>query len=84
MYDKILMYDVIDYKKGSYNITDRKFWMDDIKKIIINRTKEKIYLLNWLYNDGKIDIDLYNRSFNIAKYDCIKAYKYIFGLTNID
>lgn len=80
MYDKILMQDVIDFKRGSDNIYDLQYRYKWIAKIIKNRTKEKINILKMYLDSNTITQEEYNEYFERAKNDYKMSALYVMGL----
>lgn len=82
MYDKVMLAELQELKKGDniYYIQDKH---KNIKKIIKNRTQDKINFLNLLFDNKLIDINLYNDLLFRVQSDLRKSYLYIFGFINL-
>ena len=80
MYDKILMQDVIDFKRGSDNIYDIQYRYKWIAKVIKNRTKEKIDILKMYLGNNTITQEEYDEYFERAKSDYKTSFLYVMGL----
>ena len=82
MYDKFLLEDLRSFKTGSESIYDLQLRYADISKIIVNRTKEKLNLLNLFLDYNLIDVELYNDLFERVKRDYKYAFLYLRGLAS--
>lgn len=79
MFDKVLMQDVIDFKRGSDNIYDLQYRYTRIAKIIRNRTKEKINILNMLMDNNQISNEKYNDYYKRVQNDYKISALYVMG-----
>ena len=79
LFDKILMQDLKDFKVGADNIYDLQYRYANIRKIIKNRTKEKMNLLKLFLDYKIINADDYNELFNRVQSDYKISYLYIMG-----
>lgn len=79
LFDKILMQDLKDFKLGADNIYDLQYRYANIKKIIKNRTKEKMNLLKLFLDYKIINADDYNELFNRVQSDYKISHLYIMG-----
>ena len=80
LFDKILMQDLKEFKAGSDNIYDLQFRYANIRKIIVNRTKEKFNLLNLFLDYKIIDEEYYNELLERVQIDYRYAYLYLMGI----
>ena len=80
MFDKFLLEDLRYFKTGSENIYDLQNRYVNIKKIIVNRTKEKQNMLKLFLDYKIIDTKFYNELFERVQSDYRCAYLYIMGL----
>lgn len=80
MYDKILMQDVVDFKRGSDNIYDLQYRYMWIGKVIKNRTKEKIDILKMYLENNAITQEQYDEYYARAKSDYKMSALYVMGL----
>lgn len=80
MFDKHLLQDLKDFKTGSESIYDLQYRYLDIRKIVKNRTKEKLNLLKLFLDYNIIDINFYNELFERVQSDYRNSYLYIMGL----
>ena len=83
MYDQILLNDLKSYKHNLDNITDLEYRKKHMQKIIQCRTKDKLYLLRYLYSAKYIDITQYKEYLQIAEDDYSIALQYILGLLTL-
>lgn len=79
MFDKFLLEDLKEFKLGADNIYDLQFRYANIRKIIKNRTKEKMNLLKLFLDYKIINTDDYNELFNRIQSDYKISYLYIMG-----
>ena len=54
-----MLNDLILYQKDTGNINDYKYRIRDIQKIVKNRTTDKMWFLNYLFNNKYIDREYY-------------------------
>lgn len=80
LFDKLLLEDLKKFKTGSENIYDLQYRYAIIKKIIKNRTNEKLNLIKLFLDYKIINTDDYNELFNRVQSDCKISYLYIMGL----
>lgn len=71
MNDKILLEDLIAFQIGTGNINDYTYRTNNIKKIVKNRTTDKIWLLNNLLQNHIIDEEYYQQLITLVKNDYI-------------
>ena len=83
MYDVILLEELKKFKKGTGNIHEQDFFRDNIRKIINNRTKDKIYLLDLLLEKNLIDKTQYNKFMKITKNDYKVGHLCVLGLISV-
>lgn len=79
LFDKHLLQDLKDFKTGSESIYDLQYRYANIRKIIKNRTKEKLNLLKLFLDYKIINTDDYNELFNRVQSDYKISYLYIMG-----
>lgn len=79
MYDKILLEDLKDFKRGSENIYDLQFKYAEIRKIIANRTNEKVNLLKLFLYYEIIDADCYDELLERIRSDYKYSQLYLMG-----
>ena len=79
LFDKFLLEDLKEFKLGADNIYDLQFRYANIRKIIKNRTKEKMNLLKLFLDYKIINTDDYNELFNRIQSDYKISYLYIMG-----
>ena len=79
MYDLILLEDLKNFKKGFDNIYELECKYRDIIKIIKNRTKEKLYLLQIMQEHNVINTELYKELLERAQYDYKLSFLYLIG-----
>ena len=79
MYDKSLMLDVINFKVGSDNIYELKYCYQRIYRIINNRTKEKVQVLNEMLKYHDIDNEQYIEYLKKIKRDFWISRLYVIG-----
>lgn len=79
MFDKFLLEDLKKFKTGSENIYDLQYRYTNIRKIIKNRTKEKLNLLKLFLDYKIISADDYNELFNRVQSDYKISHLYIMG-----
>lgn len=80
LFDKHLLQDLKDFKTGSESIYDLHYRYLDIRKIVKNRTKEKLNLLKLFLDYNIIDINFYNELFERVQSDYKNSILYIMGL----
>jgi hypothetical protein len=80
MYDRLLCEDLKNFKTGAENVYEVKYRYDYINKVIANRTKEKMYFLNYILKHHIIDCDYYKELLNIVKFDYRMSKLYVLGL----
>lgn len=79
MFDRCLLEDLKEFKRGSDNIYELESRYEDIRKIIVNRTKEKINLLKLLLSYNIINSDIYSELMERVKSDYETSNLYIIG-----
>ena len=79
MFDRCLLEDLKDFKRGSDNIYELENRYEDIRKIIVNRTKEKINLLRLWLSYKIINDDMYNELIQRVKIDYETSCLYVLG-----
>ena len=81
MYDKCLKADLQDFRlSGIDNIYTLGEEYNNIRKIVKNRTREKIDFLNYLTNNNIIDKDLQQELLGRVQNDFRLAQLYLMGL----
>lgn len=80
LFDKHLLQDLKDFKTGSESIYDLQYRYSNIRKIVKNRTKEKLNLLKLFLDYNIIDINFYNELFERVQSDYKNSILYIVGL----
>ena len=80
MYDKSLQMNLQDFKKGIDNIYDLKESYRNIRKIVRNRTKEKLNFLNYLQDNNIISRKMHQELIERVNYDLKISNLYIMGL----
>lgn len=80
LFDKHLLQDLKDFKTGSESIYDLQYRYSNIRKIVKNRTKEKLNLLKLFLDYNIIDINFYNELFERVQSDYKNSILYIMGL----
>lgn len=84
MFDLKLLEDVRTFKTGSDNIFELEERYAEIKKIIKNRTKEKIIFLNYVLESNIVDYDTYRKFLKIALSDYKESKLIIAGLISVE
>ena len=79
MYDMSLYADVIGFKVGAENVYTINDRYDYINKVIKNRTKQKLWFLNYVLEKNIIDKKCYNRLKAIVEYDYKKSKLFVAG-----
>lgn len=82
MYDVVLRDDLLNLNKAD-NINNLTFNHKEMIKIIKNRTRDKISLINFLVSYNLIDDDCYRELLQRTENDYKKANLYLMGLCNI-
>lgn len=80
MNDKILLEDLVSYQLGTGNINDYTYRVNSIKKIVRNRTSDKIWLLNYMLQNSIIDMDYYQQLMILVRNDYILSQYCILNL----
>lgn len=80
MYDEILKQDLIRFKSTD-NINELE--ESNILKIIKNRTKDKLFLLNMLLTKNMINTECYKELYNRIQQDLKLSFLYLIGICNI-
>lgn len=80
LFDKYLLEDLKNFKTGSENIYDLQYRYVNIRKIIKNRTNEKLNLIKLFLDYKIIDTKFYNELFERVQNDYRYACLYIMGL----
>ena len=75
MYDKMLETDIKEYRKNITNTVYTQPYFADIKKILNNRTNDKLYFLNYLFTNNLIEAELFEDLYEKVKEDYNTAYK---------
>ena len=83
MYDVMLRDDLLNLNKNLYNIDTINYRRAEMKKIISNRTQDKLWLLNYLLGVGVIDNTWYEELLHRVEIDYKTALSYLFGLCKI-
>ena len=84
MFDLKLLEDVRTFKIGSDNIFELEERYAEIKKIIKNRTKEKIIFLNYVLESNIVDYDTYRKFLKIALSDYKESKLIIASLISVE
>ena len=84
MYDKMLETDIKEYRKNITNTVYTQPYFADIKKILNNRTNDKLYFLKYLLTNNLIENNLYDELFQRVKSDYNLAYKCAMGLISVN
>ena len=80
MYDKSLQMDLQEFKKGAENINDLQERYNNIRKIVRNRTKEKLNFLNYLQDNNIISRKMHQELLERVNFDLKISNLYIMGL----
>jgi intein/homing endonuclease len=80
LYDQSLLQDVKGFKQGAENFYEIEYRYKNINRIIENRTKEKMYFLNYILKHHIIDCNFYRELVNIVKSDYKISKLYVLGL----
>ena len=80
MFDIVLRDDLIEFRKGTGNINDVKDRYLNMKKIIVCRTRDKIYLIQLLLKNNIINKEYYEELYFRAENDYRLAQLYLMGL----
>ena len=75
MYDKILENNIRDYRKNITHTIYTQLYFDDFKRILNNRTNDKLYFLNYLFTNNIIEAELFEDLYEKVKEDYNTAYK---------
>ena len=84
MFDLKLLEDVKNFKIGADNIFEIGARYNEIKKIIKNRTKEKIVFLNYVLENNIVDYYTYKVFLKIALRDYIESKLVVAGLISVE
>lgn len=84
MYDKILEDNIRDYRKNITNTIYTQLYFNDFKRILNNRTNDKLYFLKYLLTNNLIENNLYDELFQRVKSDYNLAYKCAMGLISVN
>ena len=76
--------DIKEYRKNITNTVYTQPYFDDIKKILNNRTNDKLYLLEYMITNNLIENNLYDELFQRVKSDYNLAYKCAMGLISVN
>ena len=79
MYDMSLYADVVEFKSRLDNIYTLKYEYDYINKVIENRTKDKLWFLNYVLEKNIIDNDCYEKLRRIVESDYKKSKLFVIG-----
>ena len=82
MFDTMLRNDVLELSI-CYTIDDIQYNREQMKKIITCKTKDKLWLLNYLLDADVIDTILYKELLQRVKSDYKTALFYLLGLCKI-
>lgn len=79
MFDRCLLEDLKEFKYGSDSIYELESRYENIRKIVVNRTKEKINLLKLWLSYKIINDDMYNELMQRVESDYKISNLYIIG-----
>lgn len=79
MFDRCLLEDLKDFKRGSESIDELESRYENVRKIVLNRTKEKINLLKLWLSHKIINDDIYNELMQRVESDYKISNLYIIG-----
>lgn len=83
MYDVVLENDLLDLNRNLYNIDTINYRRAEMRKIITFRTKDKLWLINYLLDAGVIDNTWYQELLHRVESDYKIALSYLLGLCKI-
>lgn len=83
MFDRVLLEEIRDFRKGIDNIYVLKYKHNEINKIIENRTKDKIWFIQNMGAKVIADSHQYKNFMQMIKSDYIRSKLYINGLVSI-
>ena len=80
MYDGLLYRDVVTFKSGAETIDEVKNRFEYINKVIENRTKDKIWFLEYILSKKVINIEKYEKLKEMVKEDYSRSKLFVLGL----